>query len=499
MPWPRRLRFERIFKINWLSAAFAKFSQKPAKVSTVENTPGPIKPSSMRRSTTERLAASFKQQNEAMSPRLLRRSLHVMQAVIDPTISEIEGGRRAEQLAGIYGTSSRERRLDFWRLMSEQFGIDKTRAELERLRYEATIGTSDELAAEVRYRRSTVSPRRRLLQRFANFQQGLQFLIEMRAELQPLLKSEKQLAALDLELEYMLGTWCDISFLELHAINWDSPASLIERLIKYEAVHDIRSWSDVKKRLESDRRCYGFFHPRMPGIPLIFIEVALMNSIPSSITPVIDEERSLEDQKNATVAVFYSISNTQPGLRGIPFGDSLIKRVVEELGSDFPRLKTFVTLSPIPSYRQWLTKQSDEVWTLVDSKLTKRFDAFVKDNGSRKEAFLRISDGLSTASSGSLSDETILQELHLRFAARYLNQLNEGLEPFDPVARFHLGNGARIERINWFADPSTKGMKQSFGLMVNYLYDLKKLDRARLALARGKVAISAEVESLLKQ
>jgi len=338
-----------VYKINWLSAAFAKLSHKPAKAPVTENLSGAIKLSSTRRPTSERLAASFKQPNEAMSPRLLRRSLNVMQAVIDPSISEIEGGRRAEQLAAIYALSTRERKIDFWRLMSEQFGIDKTRAELERLRYEASIGTGDELAAEVRYRRSTVSPRRRLLQRFANFPQGLQFLIEMRAELQLALKTERQLAALDLELEYMLSTWCDISFLELHAINWDSPASLIERLIKYEAVHDIRSWSDVKKRLESDRRCYGFFHPRMPGIPLIFIEVALMNAIPVSITPVIDEERSLEDQKSATVAVFYSISNTQPGLRGIPFGDSLIKRVVEELSRDFPRLKTYVTLSPIPT------------------------------------------------------------------------------------------------------------------------------------------------------
>lgn len=463
-----------------------------------ESLEGTNKLSSTRRSTSERLAASFKQSNEAMSPRLLRRSLHVMQAVIDPSISEIEGGRRAEQLAAIYESSTRERKLDFWRLMSEQFGIDKTKAELERLRYEASLGTGDELAAEVRYRRSTVSPRRRLLQRFANFQQGLQFLIEMRAELQLALKSEKQLAALDLELEYMLSTWCDISFLELHTINWDSPASLIERLIKYEAVHDIKSWSDVKKRLESDRRCYGFFHPRMPGIPLIFIEVALMNAIPSSITPVIDEERSLQDQRSATVAVFYSISNTQPGLRGIPFGDSLIKRVVEELSHDFPRLKTFVTLSPIPSYRQWLGRHLDELWGKIDVKLLKRFDEVLKSGDSRKDQFLRLSENLGQSNFNTSQEAVLLEGLHLRFAAYYLNQLDEALQPVDPVARFHLGNGARIERLNWYSDLSTKGMKQSYGLMVNYLYDLKRLDRARSALSKGKVAQSAEIENLLK-
>ncbi|NBP62990.1 MAG: malonyl-CoA decarboxylase, partial [Betaproteobacteria bacterium] len=327
---------------------------------------------------------------------------------------------------------------------------------------------------------------------------GLQFLIEMRAELQPLLKSERQLAALDLELEYMLGTWCDISFLELRAINWDSPASLIERLIKYEAVHDIRSWSDVKKRLESDRRCYGFFHPRMPGIPLIFIEVALMNAVPSAITPVIDEDRSLQDQKSASVAVFYSISNTQAGLRGIPFGDSLIKRVVEELTIDFPRLKTFVTLSPIPGYRQWLSRQLDDQWPLIDEKAIKAFDATLPIGSSSKDAFISLSDALIHPNPDSPKQADAIKTIHLQLAARYLSQLDQHNEPVDPVARFHLGNGARIERLNWLADPSPKGLKQSYGLMINYLYDLKRLDRARSGLAKGKIAMSPEVESLLK-
>ncbi|NDA33548.1 MAG: malonyl-CoA decarboxylase [Betaproteobacteria bacterium] len=485
-------------KVNWLTAAIAKFSPKPSNLVAKEIPADVAKPSSTRRNTAERLAATLKQQHEAMSPRLLRRSFQALQAVIDPSISEIEGGKRAQQLALIYSASTRERKLDFWRLMAEQFGTDKAKAELERLRYEAAQGSSEELAAEVRYRRATVSPRRRLLQRFANFPHGLQFLIEMRAELQPLLKSERQLAALDLELEYMLGTWCDISFLELRAINWDSPASLIERLIKYEAVHDIRSWSDVKKRLESDRRCYGFFHPRMPGIPLIFIEVALMNAVPSAITPVIDEDRSLQDQKSASVAVFYSISNTQAGLRGIPFGDSLIKRVVEELTIDFPRLKTFVTLSPIPGYRQWLSRQLDDQWPLIDEKAIKAFDATLPIGSSSKDAFISLSDALIRPNPDSPKQADAIKTIHLQLAARYLSQLDQHNEPVDPVARFHLGNGARIERLNWLADPSPKGLKQSYGLMINYLYDLKRLDRARSGLAKGKIAMSPEVESLLK-
>ena len=207
-------------------------------------------------------------------------------------------------------------------------------------------------------RRALVSPRTRLLQRFAVFPEGMRFLVDLRAELLPQLKSDKRLLALDAELENLFSTWFDVAFLELRRISWDSPASLIEKLIKYEAVHDIRSWADVKNRLDSDRRCYGFFHPRLDGEPLIFVEVALMDEIADSITPLLDEAAAPADPHKATTAIFYSISNTQPGLRGVSFGDSLIKRVVETLKDEFPKLKTFATLSPIPGFRAWLAKNA---------------------------------------------------------------------------------------------------------------------------------------------
>ena len=182
----------------------------------------------------------------------------------------------------------------------------------------------------------------------------------------------------------------------------------------------------------------------------------------------------------------------------MPFGDSLIKRVVEELRRDFPRLKTFVTLSPIPTYRTWLAKQTEELWDAIDQKLLKRFDATLKTHELRKDSFIQRSDALDIASATSSPEIDLLKELHLRFAARFLQQLDGDREPRDPVARFHLGNGARIEQLNWQADPSPKGMKQSYGIMVNYLYDLKKIDRARAGLAAGKVAVSAEIEHLGK-
>ena len=182
----------------------------------------------------------------------------------------------------------------------------------------------------------------------------------------PHLKADKRLQALDVEMEYMFSTWFDVGFLELRRISWDSPASLIEKLIKYEAVHDIKSWADVKNRLDSDRRCYGFFHPRLPDEPLIFVEVALMDDMADSITPLLDEAAAPADLDTATTAIFYSISNTQAGLRGVSFGDSLIKRVVETLKQEFPRLKTFATLSPIPGFRPWLDKNLRACWRKLD-------------------------------------------------------------------------------------------------------------------------------------
>jgi malonyl-CoA decarboxylase len=191
-----------------------------------------------------------------------------------------------------------------WLLMSEQFVADAQKTKIAQAQFAASVGTPDEAAAEVRYRRATVSPRRRLLQRFSAFPEGIRFLVDLRADMLPFLKSDKRLQALDVEMEYMFSTWFDVGFLDLRRISWDSPASLIEKLIKYEAVHDIKGWSDVKNRLDSDRRCYGFFHPRLPDDPLIFVEVALMDDIAACITPLLDESADASDLNKATTAIF---------------------------------------------------------------------------------------------------------------------------------------------------------------------------------------------------
>ena len=442
------------------------------------------------RSTRERLQATLRRHQEALSPRVLRRTLSELQAIIDPQVGEVEGGRRAKAVADWYARATPEERRDMWLLMSEQFVADPQNVRAAQAQYAKAVGTPDEAAAEVLYRRATVSPRRRLLQRFSADPAGIRFLVDLRAELQPHLKADKRLAALDVEMEYMFSTWFDVAFLELRRISWDSPASLIEKLIKYEAVHDIRSWADVKNRLDSDRRCYGFFHPRLDGEPLIFVEVAFMDEMADCITPLLDETAAPVDLNKATTAIFYSISNTQLGLKGVSFGDSLIKRVVETIKSDFPKLRTFATLSPIPGFRAWLSKNAKAALELAEPKFRAELSRAIGAEVTAENLLAALEKPLE------LPAKSPLRTMLLRCAAQYLGRELQSGKPLDPVARFHLGNGARVERLNWGGDPSAKGVKQSYGLMVNYLYDLKRLDKHRSMLAQGQIPISGSIEDL---
>jgi malonyl-CoA decarboxylase len=443
------------------------------------------------RSTGERLQAVLSEKDEALSPRVLRRTLHELQAIIDPRVSDVEGGRRAMDVAAGYASSPAEQRRDMWLLMSEYFIADAQKVKDAQARFSAAVGTPDEAVAEVHYRRATVSPRRRLLQRFSVYPGGVQFLVDLRAEMQPFLKADKRLMALDLEMEYMFSTWFDVGFLDLRRISWDSPASLIEKLIKYEAVHDIKSWADVKNRLDSDRRCYGFFHRSLPDVPLIFVEVALVDAIASSIMPLLDEKAEVSDLNKATTAIFYSISNTQAGLRGVSFGDSLIKRVVETLKGEFPKLKTFATLSPIPGFRSWLAKNAAGLVDQLGDKERAALGLAVGYEPPGASHFLSAAEGAL-----ALPEKSPVRLLLLHCAAHYLGKASSKGKPVDPVARFHLGNGARIERLNWAGDPSPNGLKQSYGLMVNYLYDLKRLDKYRDQFLQGKIPASGSIEDL---
>ena len=477
--------------VKWLLRNVSKLRSTPEKsVKTPARLPVAAT-NSTARSTRERLNATLRQKEEALSPRVLRRTLEELKAIVDPQVSEVEGGRRAQGVAGWYAGANLNERRDMWLLMSEQFVADAPKVKLAQAQFAAAVGTSDEAVAEVRYRRATVSPRRRLLQRFSAFPEGIRFLVDLRADMLPYLKADKRLQALDVEMEYMFSTWFDVGFLDLRRISWDSPASLIEKLIKYEAVHDIKSWTDMKNRLDSDRRCYGFFHPCLPNEPLIFVEVALVNEIAQSIPPLLDESAHEADSKKATTAIFYSISNTQLGLRGVSFGDSLIKRVVEALKDEFPKLRTFATLSPIPGFRSWLVKNAAAMVEKLDEKSSSALGRALGFEPPTAGHFLRAADNAQ-----ALPEKSPVHLMLMQCAAHYLGQALEEGTPVDPVARFHLGNGARVERLNWAGDPSAKGLKQSYGLMVNYLYDLKRLDKHRALLAQGEIPVSSEVEAL---
>ena len=479
---------------DWLSrgaSLLGKDRTASKDVAADEKSAAKKQAAAVRRPTSARLDATLRQGEEALSPRLLRKILADLRAVIDPQVSEVEGGRRACEVARWYGGAGPLERHDVWLLMSEQFVADAQRTKIAQAQFAAAVGTLDEAVAEVRLRRATVSPRRRLLQRFSAFPDGIRFLVDLRADMLPFLKSDKRLQALDVEMEYMFSTWFDVGFLDLRRISWDSPASLIEKLIKYEAVHDIKGWSDVKNRLDSDRRCYGFFHPRLPHDPLIFVEIALADEIASCITPLLDESADAADLNKATTAIFYSISNTQVGLRGVSFGDSLIKRVVETLKEEFPRLKVFATLSPIPGFRSWLGKHAAALIDALDEKSRTALGHAVGFQPPGAGHFLSAAEEAL-----ALPEKSPVRVMLMRCAAQYLGRAMEGGKPLDAVARFHLGNGARIERLDWAGDPSPKGLRQSYGLMVNYVYDLRRLDKYRALLAQGEIPVSGEMEDL---
>ncbi len=318
----------------------------------------------------------------------------------------------------------------------------------------------------------------RLFRRLYAQAENLKLLVEMRADMLRWRKQVSGLSVLEKELEGLLTAWFDVGMLELRPITWDSPASLLEKLIQYEAVHEIRSWEELKHRVAGHRRCYAFFHPRMPDEPLIFVEVAFAPQMAGNVQVLLDPQVPPEDIAKARWAIFYSISNTQAGLKGISFGNFLLKRVIDELLRELPKLKSFATLSPIPGFAEWLAKQSgDDLAPVLSDKADKQQAQGDPQAGAKWVEKLRL------AAAGQPSDS--VQKAGLRLAVHYLKTMKNG-QPIDPVARFHLGNGARIERVNWAADCSAKGMAQSCGIMVNYLYELDQLDDNLAALAAGK-------------
>ncbi len=396
---------------------------------------------------------------------------------------EVSARTRAAALAQTYLQLDDAGRKAFLRLISLEFGPDPARVATAHAAYQTAVGNEGQWDAEAELRGALRSARIRILTQFNAIPQGVKFLVDLRADMLRYLDDEPGLAPLDRELESRLAAWFDVGFLELQRITWNSPAALLEKLIQYEAVHAIQSWDDLKNRLDSDRRLYAFFHPRLPMEPLIFVEVALTDRLADSIQALLDEQAPVFDAHRADTAIFYSISNTQTGLRGVSFGNFLLKRVIDDLQRDFPKLRHFATLSPLPGFAAWVKKNPGElaVHSLEFDSAQLAAGGWVEDAAAAR----RINEALG------------------ELAARYLTLAKagrgDGHQPLDPVARFHLGNGASIERINPLGDNSPKGLQQSFGVMVNYLYDLDQLEHNVENFAcEGAIATSAAVRRLAR-
>lgn len=404
---------------------------------------------------------------------------------------EVSARHRAAKLAETYLALNDAGRHEILRLIALEFGPDPKKVAKAHEAYQAAVGTPGQWDAEAALRAAMRSTRLRILTQFNALPQGVKFLVDLRANLLSYLKEDPELKALDRELENRLTAWFDVGFLELHRLTWHTPAALLEKLIDYEAVHEIRSWTDLKNRLDSDRRCYAFFHPRMPDEPLIFVEVALINHLADSVQHLLDEAAPTADPLRADTAIFYSISNTQVGLRGVSFGNFLLKRVIEDLKRDFPRLKTFATLSPLPGLRVWADRNPELfAGAFTEGELKKIAKlADIEPTAAALQAYLPQGDWGTKPRLARLLEPGLT-----RVAARYLMHCKRGDRPADPVARFHLGNGARVERLNFLADTAPKGFKQSYGMMVNYLYDPDDLEENVEAFVReGQVVAVAAV------
>jgi len=317
------------------------------------------------------------------------------------------------------------------------------------------------------------APRVKLFRRMNMAPDATSVLVKMRGALLQLLPDHPELKRVDTDLKHQFVSWFNRGFLELRVIDWNSPAAVLERIIQYESVHAIQGWNDLRSRLRENRMCFAFFHPAMPDDPLVFVEVALTSGVPTAIAPLIDKTAEPANQKDLDTVVFYSISNCHPGLAGVSFGNFLIKQVVEEVGKRHPKAKRYVTLSPVPGFCKWLAARQDS--TDID-----------------------VHELRSLAKTHGTNTTDARWEAVLSLCAQYLVKERAQHLALDPVARFHLGNGASLHAIHWAADLSDKGLQQSIGLMVNYLYDLDSIEENHDAyFDQGEVAISRAVGRLL--
>ncbi|MDP4594169.1 MAG: malonyl-CoA decarboxylase [Beijerinckiaceae bacterium] len=390
---------------------------------------------------------------------------------------EASGAALAREVLNRYKLLGPDGQREFFAELAEKFGPDQNKLAAASLAWSHM--PTPENAADLHF--AAEARRQELFRRLNRAPGGTAALVSMREDLLRAMARQPDLKIIDRDYSHLLNSWFNRGFLELRHINWSSPASVLEKIIRYEAVHQIKDWDDLRRRIDPpDRRCYGFFHPALTDEPLIFVEVAITPDIPDAVQPLLAEHRKAVKLRDARTAVFYSISNCQDGLAGISFGNFLIKQVLEELRRELPNLEQFVTLSPVPGFMTWLNTQAMPHLGDVERKLLAQLadDDWVLDENS----------------AGQL--KPVLEAL----AALYLTGIRTSNgRARDPVARFHLGNGARLERINWLGDKSAKGLRESAGIMVNYLYDLGEIEKNHEAYAnKAEVVASSQVKKLVR-
>ncbi len=408
---------------------------------------------------------------------------------------EFSARTRAERIAALYRASDLDQRAAILNRITHAFAPERDALDAALGAMQSAANDAELSRAEAQLRTALGAPRARFLTQFNLLPDGVKFLVDLRHDLLGLLPREPSLEVLKVELDGLLTSWFDPGFLQLERISWQSPAFVLEKLMAYEAVHPIESWNDLRNRLDTDRRCYAFFHPRMPNEPLVFVEIALLKGMPASVQLLLDQNAPLLDPRAADTAIFYSISNAQRGLHGISLGNLLLKRVIEDLRRDLPRLKVFATLSPLPGFRLWLEQAAAAgamlLATADAARLAQALGADARE----------VSLVAALARPDWASDARLNKALHAlleKLCARYLLREKSGGQPLDPVANFHLNNGARVNRILWLADTSARGMRQSYGIMASYRYDLDEVDRNHERfLHSGQIAASSRVRRLL--
>jgi malonyl-CoA decarboxylase len=392
---------------------------------------------------------------------------------------EASGVALAQEILAEYSDLTTGPRIAFFEALATTFGHD--RARIDRAIAEWRQSPSADNAAELHH---ASEPRRLELFRRLNLAPGgTAALVRMREQLLDAMAHRDELGVVDNDFIHLFSSWFNRGFLVLRRIDWSTSAAILEKIIRYEAVHEIRDWADLRRRIDPpDRRCYAFFHPALVDEPLIFVEVALTREIPAAIAPILSDKREPVEPQRATTAVFYSITNCQRGLAGVTFGHFLIKQVVEEVSRELSRVATFVTLSPAPNFADWLKRErANAASQALDDD----------DRGS-----LAALDNENWWRTPQLAEQ--VREPLLRAAAWYYVRGRNGRRlPVDAVARFHLGNGARLERLDWLADTSERALKQSHGLMVNYLYDLDYIERNHEAYAQQRAIVASTAVSRL--